>query len=55
MSLDVTIGYPKMGCSTSSSLLCLQTRDDQETLVQCSNVFKPYPSELKLFLYYYLA
>ena len=39
MSLDVTLGYPKMVCS-------LQTRDDQETRAQWSNELEPSPSEL---------
>ena len=56
MSLDVTLGYPKMVCSQVFrvySYVYVQTRDDQEILAQCSKEFKPYPSELKLFLYYY--
>ena len=58
MSLDVTLGYPMMVCCQVFRVymtLLLQTRDDQETRTQCSKEFEPYPSELKLLLYYYLG
>ena len=56
MSLDVTLGYPKMVCSQVFRVYRhVRDHDDQETRAQCSKEFKPCALELKLFLYYYLG
>ena len=55
MSLAVTLGYPKMVCSHVFRVYRHVMIRTQETCTQCSKEFEPYPSELKLLLYYYLA
>ena len=56
LSCDVTWRDPRLSHDgLFSRCSCLQTRDDQETRTQCSKEFEPYPSEHKLFLYYYLS
>ena len=54
MSLDVTLGYPKMVCSQVFRVY-RHVMIRRLVRAQCSKEFKPCASELKLLLYYYLA
>ena len=55
MSLGVTPRLSHDGLFSSFSCLQARDHDEQETRTQYSKEFEPYPPELKLFLYYYIA
>ena len=58
LSCDVTWRDPRLSYDgLFSNFSCLQTRDVQETRMQCSKEFKPCALEYiyELFLYYYLG